>query len=191
MQHTGTSRGAAGEHDVALAAFHADHLPQLAAWLQAPAVAPWYPVPAADLALAASPPPGAHRALIVFDGQPVGLIRWQFVDRETLDALGLPEVPDNAVDVDILIGEPAALGRGVGPRALDLLARELARDPSVPMLGLTSSPANTRAHRGFLKVGFEFARTYHPDGPEGAEMFLFLRDLRTSRATTPVSPAAS
>ena len=191
MQHPGTPSEATRERGVALAAFDAGHLPQLAAWLRTPAVAPWYPNPAADLALAQSPPPGAHRALIVFDGQPVGFIRWQFVDRQTLDALGLPEVPDNAVDVDLLIGEPAALGHGVGPRVLDLLAGELARDPLVPMLGLTSAPANTRAHRGFLKAGFAFARTYHPDGPERAEMFLFLRDLRVPRATAPLSPGAS
>lgn len=163
-------------------------LPQLARWLQAPAVSPWYPDPARDLALAQAPPAGGERALIGLTlpghaapraARAVGFIRWQCVDRETLDALGLPELPHNAVDVDILIGEEAALGLGVGPRALELLAEVLQRDHAVPMLGLTSSPLNARAHRGFRKAGFTFARTYRPDGPDGAEMYLFLRDLRT------------
>ncbi len=176
---------------VSLGRFDPAHLPLLAEWLRLPEVSPWYPNPAADLALAESPPQGAHRALIVLDGEPVGFLRWQFVDRDTLDALGLPEVPDNAVDVDILIGAPAALGRGVGPKALDLLAAELARDPGVPMLGLTSSPANGRAHRGFRKAGFEFARAYHPDGPGRAEMLLFLRDLRADRRDGALSRGAS
>lgn len=159
--------------------FEDSHLPLLRAWLARPHVAPWYPRPDADLARASEVPEGGAHALIADDGVPVGYLRWQRVDRETLDSLGLTEIPAGAVDIDILIGRDDALGRGVGVVALELLSNELRNDATVPMLGLTSSIHNSRAHRAFTQAGFRIARQYEPEvvGP----CFLLLRDLRLER----------
>ncbi|HSG91953.1 MAG TPA: GNAT family N-acetyltransferase [Pseudomonadales bacterium] len=145
-------------------------LVRLAAWLRAPHVAPWYPDPEADLARAAAPPAGSGQAFIAVDGEAVGYLRWQHVDRATLDAMGLQEVPANSVDADILLGVEA--GRGIGPAALALLADDLRAAGDVPMLGLTSHPDNERAHRAFAKAGFRFARLYAPDGARPMCLFL-------------------
>ena len=164
---------------VTLRPFEPSHLPRLARWLRAPHVARWYPEPESNLAWAAAPPPGGSQALIASGPHEVGYLRWQRVDRETLDALDLFEIPAGSVDADILIGEAGDVGRGAGPAALCALAAELARDPTVPLVGLTTALANTRAHRAFEKAGFRIARQYD-DGVTGL-CHLMLRDLRAER----------
>jgi RimJ/RimL family protein N-acetyltransferase len=164
---------------VTLEPFLPAHLPLLETWLARAHVAPWYPRPSDDVARAADPPAGGAHALICVARKPAGYLRWQSVDRATLDALGLPEIPENSVDIDILIGEVELAGRQVGPAALELLAQQLLRDPAVPLLGLTSALANTRAHRAFAKAGFHIARQYEPNGL--GMCHLLLRDLRLER----------
>jgi len=137
----------------------------LAQWLRRPHVAPWYPNPEENLAWAESPPPGGNHAIIKHAGNVIGYIRWQVVDRGALDATGLTEIPDKAVDVDILLGEAHSMGRGYGPAALRVLMRKLGEQtPAPPLIGLTSSVDNWRAHRAFVKAGFHLLRLYEPEG---------------------------
>jgi len=164
------------EQPVALRPFESTDLARLAEWLCAPHVAPWYAEPEEDLAWAAAPPPGGAQAIIVSGGAEVGYLRWQRVDRAALDALGLHEIPSGSVDADILIGESGGIGRGVGPLALSALAAELRGDGTVPLIGLTSELANTRAHRAFEKAGFRIVRQY--DVPRLGPCHLLILDLR-------------
>ena len=166
---------------VALGSFEPKHLDLLSRWLAEPHIARWFPGAERDLAWAAHPTPGAAQALIVVDGKPAGYLRWQRVDRETLDELGLPEVPDNSVDADILLSMEAGTGKGIGPRALAALIAEVRKDPSVPMIGLTSELANHRAHRAFEKAGFVNSRQY--ETPRNGLCYLFLFDLRQPAET--------
>jgi RimJ/RimL family protein N-acetyltransferase len=149
---------------VTLREFERSHLPLLAAWLRRPHVARWYRAPDENLAWAADPPAGGSQAIIAQDGAPIGYMRWQRVDREVLDRLGLQEIPAGSVDVDLLIGEEAQVGRGIGPQALADLVKVLRRDPTVPLAGLTSSIDNTSAHRAFQRAGFRILRQYAPAG---------------------------
>jgi RimJ/RimL family protein N-acetyltransferase len=161
---------------VTLRPFEPTDLARLAEWLRAPHVAPWYAEPEEDLAWATAPPSGGAQAIIVSDGAAVGYLRWQRVDREALDALGLHEIPNGSVDADILIGETGGTGRGIGPLALSALVAELQREGTVPLIGLTSELANTRAHRAFEKAGFQIARQYAV--PRLGPCHLLIRDLR-------------
>lgn len=145
---------------VTLQPFLPVHLELLSGWLRQPHVARWYPHPDENMAWAASPPAGGFQAIIACRALEVGYLRWQHVDRDTLDSLGLFEIPANAVDADILLGDTVHVGRGIGPDALEALAAELARDASVPMLGLTTELENTSAHRAFEQAGFQIARQY-------------------------------
>jgi aminoglycoside 6'-N-acetyltransferase len=147
----------------------------LESWLLEPHVSPWYARPAEDLAWAADPPAGGNQAIIVADDQDVGYLRWQRVDRATLDSIGLDDIPENSVDADIILGA-GGLGRSVGSSALEALVSELRRDPSVPLIGLTTELANTRAHRAFERAGFRKDRQY--DAPPLGRCHLMLRDLR-------------
>lgn len=164
------------QSSVTLQRFDASHLQLLAGWLKQPHVAPWYPEPDENLFWAANPPIGASQAIIAAGSSAVGYLRWQRVARETLDALGLPEIPANSVDADILIGDIASVGNGWGVDALKALANEVRRDPTVPLIGLTTSVANTHAHRAFERAGFRIARQYDPNGL--GQCHLMLLDLR-------------
>ena len=166
---------------VALKPFRPAHLALLAVWLRQPHVAPWFAEPDANLAWATSPPEGGSQAIITWGAEEVGYIRWQRVDRGTLDALGLPEIPAGSVDVDILLGPEGTVGKELSPSALAVLAAEIREDPSVALMGLTTSIENTRAHRAFEKAGFRVVRQYDPNGL--GLCHLMLRDLRPERVT--------
>ena len=149
---------------VTLRPFRPVHLDVLAGWLAEPHVARWYPEPEANLLWAANPPPGGTQAIIAAGDVDVGYLRWQYVDRVTLDALGLFEIPANSVDADILLGNTANVGKGIGVAALQALTGQIRRDPTVPLIGLTTSVANVHAHHAFERAGFRITRQYDPNG---------------------------
>lgn len=150
------------ETDVTLTPFSSTEVTLLRHWLAAPHVAAWYKDPEDHVAWAANPPPNGERALIALGGKPVGYIRWQTVSREVLDSVGLHEIPAGSVDIDILIGEPEFVGRGIGPRVLQILLSELRQRRDVPMVGLTTSVQNLSAQRAYTKAGFRILREYSP-----------------------------
>ncbi|MBD2033914.1 GNAT family N-acetyltransferase [Leptolyngbya sp. FACHB-321] len=152
------------EADVTLTGFSSTDVTLLLRWLAAPHVAAWYLDPEDHVAWAANPPPNGERALIAVGGRAVGYIRWQSVSREVLDSVGLHEIPSGSVDIDILIGEPEFVGRGIGPRALLVLLSKLRQRRDVPMLGLTTSVQNLSAQRAYTKAGFRILREYSPTG---------------------------
>ena len=151
---------------VSLLPFEKFHLEPLTRWLATPAVARWYPQPNENLEWAAQPPPGGSQAIIAKGTHELGYVRWQRVDRETLDSLGLQEIPSNAVgiDIDILIGEEAHLHKGMGTTALQLLVDQLRGKGDVPQAGLSPEPDNAAAIRSYEKVGFRFRREYQVAG---------------------------
>jgi RimJ/RimL family protein N-acetyltransferase len=161
---------------VSLRPFDPALLPVLARWFEQPHVTPWFPERGANLGWAAEPPRGGAQAAICEHERAVGWLRWQRVSREVLDSLGFDDIPANSVDADILLGEEASVGRGVGPTALRLLIERLHREGDVPMVGLTTNVANTHAHRAFEKAGFRIDRQYDPNGH--GLCHLMLLDLR-------------
>lgn len=165
--------------NIVLKPFERRDLELLKRWLTTPHVQPWYPDPARDIGIATTQPPGGLHALIAVGGVSVGYMRWQYVGREMLDELGLQTIPANSVDIDILIGEESQTGKGVGPKALELIAREFLADPRVPMLGLTSSTRNFKAQRAFSKAAFSVLLQYDPTGHDLCH--LMVRDLRQER----------
>lgn len=159
-----------------LVPFSPPDLVLLDAWLKRPHVARWYPQPDENLEWAAAPPPGGSHVLIAARNVAVGYMRWQVVDRETLDSVGLNEIPSNAVDIDLLLGEYGHVGQGLGTAALEALLKQLSSNPALPVAGLTSSVENIYAHAAFRKAGFLVARQYSPPGY--GLCYLFLRRLR-------------
>lgn len=151
----------------------------LSDWLRRPHVARWWGE--ADTALGWVPraADGSGEAFILRGGRPVGYVRWQRVLRCDLDAAGLREVPDGAVDIDILIGEAEFTGRGIGPRALRLLLERLWRDPSIPLAGMCASAANEPALRAYERAGFSRRRRY--DDPRWGPSWLMIAERETCR----------
>jgi aminoglycoside 6'-N-acetyltransferase len=135
-------------------------LPLLAGWLREPHVAPWWPEPEAQLEEARHRPPGSGHVLIAVDGEPVGYMRWQRSDVSVLSSLGLTDIPDGAVDMDVLIGDPSRTLRGLGRRAVRLLRERLLADPSIPLVGMVTAVDNQIAIRSFRAAGFEPHQEY-------------------------------
>jgi aminoglycoside 6'-N-acetyltransferase len=152
------------EADVTLTPFSNTEVTLLRSWLAAPHVAAWYPDPEDHVGWAANPPPEGKRSLITFGTRTVGYIRWQSVSREVLDSVDLQEIPAGSVDVDILIGDPEFIGRGIGPKALLVLLSQLRQKRDVPLVGLTTSVHNLPAQRAYTKAGFHILREYSPPG---------------------------
>ena len=140
------------------------HQHLLERWLRSPHVARWWG--AADLHLRTlwQRSKDTH-ALITADGRLVGYLCWQRPSREELEAAQLTDLPEDLVDIDILIGEPDYLGCGVGPKALTVLLARL-HSEGVRFAGMATSISNLRAIRAFEKAGFSLFRLFEdPDGP--------------------------
>jgi len=164
--------GALVSSHLTLLPFAPSDLTRLDAWLRRPHVARWYPQPDENLEWAAAPPAGGSQVLIAANRVPVGYMRWHVVDRDMLDSIGLSEVPSNAVDIDLLLGELDHVGHGLGPAALEALIGQLRTDPALPVAGLTTSVENAHAHAAFHRAGFHIARQYAPPGFGLCHLFL-------------------
>lgn len=146
--------------DIELAPFLPERdLALLETWLGRPHVSRWWGEPAEALQEIVEPPAGGGEALISVDGVPAGYVRWQTPAREELDAAGLHEVPDDAIDIDIALGEQELLGKGIGSRALSLLRDRLLHDGTRTIM-LATSVDNVRAIRAYEKAGFVRRRRF-------------------------------
>ena len=137
---------------VALGRFSPDeHAALVSSWLHRAHVARWWGDPAQVFAELAAREVGTV-ALILEVGRPVGLICWQELSREEREAAGLLDLPPGLIDVDIMIGEENALGRGIGPRALQVLFARL-KSEGVRAVSIATALENERALAAYAKVG--------------------------------------
>lgn len=127
-------------------------LPLLERWLCSPHVVRWWGAPHLYVSMLARRSRETD-AVITADRKAVGYLCWQTPSPSDLETAGLAEVPEDLVDIDILIGEPAFLGQGLGPRALVLLLAKL-RAAGCGFAGVGTSISNRSAIRAFEKVGF-------------------------------------
>lgn len=148
---------------VHLAAFDPSRdLSLVAAWLYRPHVANSWGDPEQALATVRQHPVTTE-ALINLAARPVDFLCWQTPTQEELVAAGLSDLPNGLVDIDILIGEPDALGQGIGPAALSQLLDKL-RAEGVRVVGLATAVANRRALRAYEKAGFRPFRDFQEAG---------------------------
>jgi aminoglycoside 6'-N-acetyltransferase len=105
-------------------------------------------------------PAGVGELAAVLTREPVGYLCWQTPPQSELATAGLADLPEDLVDIDVLIGEPEFLDRGVGPRSLGLLLDRLRTDPVVTVAGVGTSVSNERAIRAFEKAGFRLFREF-------------------------------
>ena len=132
----------------------------LARWLYSPHVTKWWGDPVRRMNQLRNTLKNKH-AVIYVDRTPVGYVRWQEVIRQDLDDVGLTNIPDGAIDIDIFIGDSAWLGRGVGPRALRMLVNQLRETTQAPLAGLCTSVQNLAAIRAFERAGFHKRCQFH------------------------------
>lgn len=96
--------------------------------------------------------------LIVLDGTPVGYIQYWHVDHYQneewiRDNPWLGELPAGTIGVDLSIGEPDLLSKGIGSAALAEFAATLLAEGHETII-IDPDPANLRAVRAYMKAGF-------------------------------------
>lgn len=135
---------------------------RLARWRNQPHVRAWWDPD--DPPLSAAAAREEHRAsvlgespdraaVIEFAGVPVGFVQF-YPWAPYADELRRMEVsvPEGAWSLDILVGEPDMVGRGIGSRAVRLLCDHmLSRGASAVVFGVDVD--NARARRAYLKAG--------------------------------------
>lgn len=140
----------------------ARHVALVKKWAREPQVARWWGPP--DMILNEVEARLGHRqAIITVDGCLVGFLCWQNPTRKELADAGLDDLPSDLVDIDIMIGERDAVGRGIGPEALRILFDRL-RDEGVALAGLAGAVANGRAMRAYEKAGCRAYRDFVENG---------------------------
>lgn len=64
--------------------------------------------------------------------------------------------PEGTFGIDLLIGEPEAVGGGIGPKVIrEFVIFLKSREPGVQSVIIDPEPANLRAIRAFEKAGFK------------------------------------
>jgi aminoglycoside 6'-N-acetyltransferase len=165
----------------------AGDLPLLAGWLAEPVVARWWNHD--------STPEGVERdfgpsvrgeepgedLVVSLDGRPIGLVQRAVISDypEDLAEFGsLVEVPEGAVELDYLIGEPALRGRGLGSRMIAALVRDTwTTTPAVPAVITAVAATNVASWRALEKAGLRRIAEgpMTPESPEDGSLHYVYR----------------
>ena len=143
-------------------------LPQVEAWLRAEHVAEWWRDPL-EIAVekrreALEGRREVDHYVILEDERPLGMIQTYRVGHHAEWGELIGAEPE-AAGVDLFVGEPDAVGRGLGPEILQQFARTIAfARPETTALVATVEEANRRSWRAFEKAGFRHVRDVEEDG---------------------------
>ncbi len=88
------------------------------------------------------------------EGRPIGFI--QIIDPALEDSHYWGKVTENLRAIDIWIGEEADLGKGHGTQMMLLAIARCFAEPSVTGILVDPLASNTRAHRFYQRLGFQF-----------------------------------
>lgn len=161
----------AADGDITIRRMRPDHddLSLIAHWRNEPHVLRWWDpdLPPATVASIAeeyeddmAPGGTSTPCIIEWRGKPIGFIqfyRWRSYAEEA-KVVGIP-YDDDTFGLDIFIGEPALVHRGLGTRAIRLLCDHLERTEAATSFCLTTDVMNKAAQRCYEKAGFRKVRT--------------------------------
>jgi aminoglycoside 6'-N-acetyltransferase len=101
-----------------------------------------------------------HRFIIEHEGAPIGLIQWYHLRDFAAYARAIGEDPAATTGIDLLIGEPGALGQGLGTRAIDAFVTSVVfRGSDVDRVLAGPAATNARSIQVFAKAGFRRVRS--------------------------------
>jgi aminoglycoside 6'-N-acetyltransferase len=111
--------------------------------------------------------------VIEIDGEPVGMIQTYRLADEPDYAAEIGESTDGTGGVDLLIGDPAAIGHGLGPQVIDAFVRTVIFS-AADLHRVVAGPdaRNARSIRTFEKAGFRPVRDALVDHGHHAERVL-------------------
>ena len=138
-----------------------EHYALLRAWLAAPNLREWWGDPDEEFGFIRDMVEGRDTTrpfLIELDGLPVGYIQYWYVGHHqnaqwVKDHPWLMELPPETIGVDLSLGDPDALSKGIGSTALAAFVRML-RAQGHETIIIDPDPKNVRAVRAYTKAGF-------------------------------------
>lgn len=99
-------------------------------------------------------PPWREQLIAELNGEPIGCI--VIIDPYEEETYYWGEVPKNLRALDIWIGEEDNLGKGYGTLMMNLAIEKCFADPKVTKILIDPLKTNTKAHRFYERLGFEF-----------------------------------
>ena len=88
------------------------------------------------------------------DGAPIGFV--QIIDPLHEETHYWGDVPPNKRAIDIWIGEESKLNQGYGTKIMQMAIDRCFREPEVDGILIDPLKVNTKAHRFYERLGFEF-----------------------------------
>ncbi|MDF5707042.1 MAG: GNAT family N-acetyltransferase [Nostoc sp. S4] len=99
-------------------------------------------------------PDWREQLIAEIEGRPIGFI--QIIDPALEDSHYWGDVAANIRAIDIWIGEESDLGKGYGTKMMQLALARCFAAPAVTAVLIDPLVSNTRAHRFYERLGFEF-----------------------------------
>ncbi|MBW4687589.1 MAG: acetyltransferase [Komarekiella atlantica HA4396-MV6] len=99
-------------------------------------------------------PEWREQLIAEIDSRPIGFI--QIIDPAREDSHYWGNVTANLRAIDIWIGEETDLGKGYGTKMMQLALTRCFTDPQVRAVLVDPLASNTRAHRFYERLGFQF-----------------------------------
>lgn len=135
-----------------------DDLSLIRAWLGRAHVREWWRDPIEE-AIATEEEP-TEQFLIVVDDAPVGMIQ-TYLASDYPEWNEIVKVGEGVAGIDLFIGEPEHVGRGLGSQILVQFVRDVVTARAVVA---TVEEQNRRSWRAFEKAGFRHVRDVEEDG---------------------------
>ena len=160
----------------------AEDLPHVAGWLREPHVARWWPpepTVEAEVEKYRERLTGDSRVrmLVILEpggsgASPIGWCQWYPYDGDPDGAREVGAVPGEC-GIDYAIGEPAAIGRGLGTELIPALVAEVHRHR--PGCGVIVDPdaANVASRRVLELAGFSFVELRPTGGVDNGQMAIY------------------
>jgi RimJ/RimL family protein N-acetyltransferase len=150
--------------------FKKEHLSLFSHWLNQEHVEPYWQESSDDEELAGKflveyPKRGLSAFVIQVDGKSVGFI--QSYEARKVGNGWWPDEKSGTFGIDIILGDPQSVGKGLGPKVISDFIKFLAlREPSLKEIIIDPHPKNRKAIRAFEKAGFVFEKNIvTPGGP--------------------------
>lgn len=149
------------EQDIGFEPVTAGDLPMLADWMTRPHWREWWGEPETELGYIRDMLEGRDTTrpfIFHLDGTPLGYIQYWSVGDAISDGYAsespwLLDLPPDAIGVDLSIGEPGRLAKGIGTAVLTSFLSRLAGEGHRTII-IDPDEANGRAVRAYEKAGF-------------------------------------
>jgi aminoglycoside 6'-N-acetyltransferase len=128
----------------------------------------------------------AEDFIALLDGEPIGVIQycrlhdWDDYIEELAPHI---DVPDEAVSIDYLIGDPVRIGKGIGTAMVRAFVERIWQvDPAATCVIVPVNSSNPASWKALIKAGFRLIARgeIEPDNPIDAPMHEILRLDRPS-----------